>query len=291
MEVYKNLFKRQDIFRCFHELHKKFSNVVSVWHVMEGRGCFPQGCISFYLKCKSFLKGKSCSKGFKKPGRLCQSCKFLVEEKNHYIPKIILKEEEWRKFKREYDKFLFWVRSLEGKFVKFYGKIEAIKPYTKHIYFERGSKFLLKGFILTLKWAYLERDFFEDKLFLYLPKGKVWRLKNLKFDEIEGFATLNLSGGNLFLSNPKNLYSLKGEEVIFREENFLLKIKLGSLFNIYQGKCFECEKGIPTVVENQSNLRFIPKKEIICLEGYASPSFCLNELYKNIKIEKCLREL
>lgn len=290
MEVYKNLFKNQDVFRCFHQLHKKFSNVVSVWHVMEGRGCYPQGCISFYMKCKSILKGKSCHRGFRKPGKLCFSCKFLVEEKNHYFPKVILNEKEWSEFKEKYNKFLFWVRSLEGKYIRFYGKIETVKPYIKHLYFDKGSKFLIKGYLLTLKWAYLERDFFEDKLFLYIPKGKIWRLKSLKLDEIEGFASFNLSQGNFFLSNPKNLYSIKGEELNFKEENVLLKIKMGSVFNIYQGKCFDCEKGIPTSVENQSSKRFIPKREIICLEGYSNPSLCLNEIYKNIKIEKCARE-
>lgn len=292
MEIYKNLFKRQDIFRCFHELHKKFSNVVSVWHVMEGRQCYPYGCISFYLKCKILLKGKKCQRGFKKPGKLCLSCKFLVEEKNHYVPKVILNDKEFDDFKIKYNKFLFWTKSLNGRFIKFYGKVETIKPYIKHIYFDKGSKFLLKGYLLALKWAYLERDFFEDKLFLYLPKNKLWRLKNIKFDEIEGFGSLNLSDGNLFLSNPKNLLSVKGEDLNFKEdENVLLKIKLGSIFNAYQGKCLDCENGVPSVVENQSALKFVPKREIICLEGYSNPSFCLNEIYKNIKIEKCVREL
>lgn len=292
MEVYKNFFKRQDVFRCYHELHKKFSNVVSVWHVMEGRGCYPQGCISFYLKCKILQKSKKCFKGFKKPGNLCQNCKFLIEEKNHYIPKVILKEEDWKEFKFKYNKFLFWIRSFEGKVVKFYSKIESIKPYVKHIYFEKGSKFLIKGYILTLKWAYIEKDFFDDKIFLYIPKSKIWKIKRLNFNEIEGFAFFQISNGNLFLSNPRNISSLRGENLKFIEdENFFLKIKLGSIFKTHFEKCFICEKGVPSIVENQIKNKFIPKKEIICLEGYSSPFLCLNEVYKEIKIEKCAKEI
>lgn len=292
MEIYKNLFKRQDVFRCFYEQHKKFSNVVSVWHIMEKRKCYPQGCIGFYLKCKIILKGRRCSKGFKKPGNLCASCRFLIEEKNHYVPKIILNEKEWMDFKFKYNKFLFWIKSLNGKVLKFYAKVENIKPYITHIYFDRGSKFLLKGYFLLLKWAYIERDLFEDKLFLYIPVKKSWKLKKLTKNEIEGFGTFHLSNGNFFISNPKNLMSVKGEDLFFKEEkDLLLKLKFGSIFKIYQGKCFDCEKGIPIVVENQSHNKFLPKKEIICLEGYISPSTCLNEIYKNIKIEKCEREL
>jgi len=292
MEIYKNIFKRQDIFRCFHELHKKFSNVVSVWHVMEERKCFPQGCISFYLKCKKILKGQRCGRGFKSAGKLCQSCKYLIEEKNHYVPKIILKEEDWKEFKFEYNKFLFWIKTQEGKISKFYGKIQRIKPYIKHIYFDKGSKFLINGYFLILSWVYFENVFFDDLVFLYVPKNKAWKLKKLKSDEIEGYGFFSLSKGNIFLSNPKNLINVGGSEFFFKEDiNIFLCLKLSSVFNIYQGKCFDCEKGVPAVVENQTSFKFIPKREIICLDGYASPSLCLNEIYKNIKIEKCAREL
>lgn len=292
METYKNLFKRQDVFRCYYETHKKFSNVVSVWHILEERNCYPQGCISFYLKCKKILKGQRCGRGFKKPGKLCQSCKYLIEEKNHYIPKIILKEEEWKEFKFEYNKFLFWIKSQEQKTLKFYAKIESIKPYIKHIYYDKGSKFLLKGYFLILKWVYFENVFFDDMVFLYIPKNKIWKLKKLKSDEIEGFSNFSIFRGNLFLSNVKNLINVGKEEIFFREDmDVLLKLKLSSVFNNYQGKCFDCDKGVPAVVENQTSLKFIPKREIICLEGYSHPSLCLHNIYKNIKIEKCAKEL
>ncbi len=292
MEAFYNLFKRQDVFRCYHESHKKFSNVVSVYHVLEKRRCFPQGCLSFYFKCKLLLKGVKCKRGLKTAGIKCQSCKYLMEEKNQYFPKVILKREEWEELKFEYSKFLFWIKSKEGKTVKFYGKIQDIKPYIRHIYFDKGSKFIINGYFILMEYAYIEEDLFKDKLYIYVPKPKAWKIKKLEGNEVEGLATFNLSGSNIILSNAKNLQSIRGEKIPFYlNDEILLKIKMGSIFDKFNERCFSCEEGLPVLVENQSNFKNLPKKEIICLQNYLSPSFCLKEIYKNIKIDKCSKEL
>ena len=80
-EKMKNQYKRTDIFRCVHDVHQKFQNRISVYHILKEKQCYPQGCFYFRWRCKQLNKKNKCYRGFFHVGRKCFGCRDFYDEK------------------------------------------------------------------------------------------------------------------------------------------------------------------------------------------------------------------
>ena len=287
---YYNVYKRQDVFRCVHVEHRKFSNVVSPWHVLEEKACFPEGCLSFYFRCARLMKGQRCPRRFHRPGRKCQTCASLREEKRHYTPEIAADARSWVDFRSELGRYKNWLRGVQGHEVAFFAKVDAVKPYVKHVYHDRRSQFLFSGYWILFESGYIGRDRFADRLYLYLPKGRQARWGILPGDELEGMAQADLHEGRLLLHHPRSLeFARRGEGRPVGESDILLGLNLGSLFPRQEERCFPCPQGVLVHVENPAGQKNLPRRELFCMAGFPSPQVCTHAVFSRVALEGCRR--
>ncbi len=124
----RNLYKQNNFFVCKHDTHKHFSSKISVYHILEEKKCYPNGCVYFKWKCKTLAKKKKCHRNFSTVGKHCFSCKHFYEEKIHQFPQLIISENEESNFFEEYGEFCDWIISLENKQIFCEGIIHSILP-------------------------------------------------------------------------------------------------------------------------------------------------------------------
>ena len=288
MTEYRNLYKRQDVFRCFHADHRRFGHVVSPWHVLREKECFPEGCLSTRFRCARLLKGARCPRRFRRAGPRCEPCPSLMDEKVMYRPEVALPEAGWGDFRSGLERFRFWLRGMEGRSVSFYGKVEAVKPCLHHIFEERRSHLLFHGWIVAFPDGWLGTDRFLDRFYLYMPKGRQRRLGLAPGEEVEGAALLDLPEGRMVLHHPAHIeIAHKGEERAPDEGGVLLGLRQGRAFRNQEELCFACPRGVLASVVNESGLPGLPRRELFCLEGYPSPAECAHGVFSAIALERC----
>lgn len=264
--------------------------MVSPWHVLEEKKCWPEGCLSFYYRCSYLLKGRACPRRFHRPGRKCQNCQSLREEKCFYAPRIAVSDDVWKSFRSDLERYRFWLGTVRGRWVSFFAKVEAVKPHIKHIYGDRRSHFLFAGWWVVLTDGFIQRDRFKDRLYLYLPKAKQGRWRIVPGDELEGLALADLYQGRLTLYQARSLeWNRRGEEEPKRENEILLGLRLGSLFDRQEERCFSCMHGVLVNVENSVGQRRLPRRELFCLAGFPDPGACTDAVFSRIALEGCLR--
>jgi hypothetical protein len=287
---YHNVYKRQDVFRCVHDQHGRFAHVVSPWHVLEAKRCWPEGCLSFDHRCSRLIKGRSCPRRFRRAGEKCQNCPSLREEKRLYVPEVVVAPPAWEAFRMDLQRYRLWLSGIRGRGVTFFGKVEAVKPFLKHVIEERRSRFLFSGWWVQFAEGYINRDHFRDRLYLYLPKGKQNRWKVVAGDEVEGLAQADVHEGRLILHQARSLeLGRRGEGVPRRESDILLGLNLGSLFRRQEERCFSCVQGVLVNVENPAGLRNLPRRELFCLAGFRDPAACTDAVFSRIALEGCRR--
>jgi hypothetical protein len=288
MPEYRNFYKRQDVFRCVHADHRRFAHVVSPWHVLREKGCFPEGCLSTLFRCALLMKGGRCPRRFRRAGPRCEPCPSLRDEKVMYRPMVALPEAEWRDFRAGLERFRFWLRGMEGRTVPFYGRVEAVKPCLHHIYDDRRSHLVFQGWIITFPDGWLGTDRLLDRFHLLLPKGRQRRLRLAPGDEVEGAALLDLPEGRMVLHHPVQLEAArKGEGTAPEEAGVLAGLRFGRAFRDQEERCFACPRGVLAHVVNTGGLPGLPRRELYCLEGYSSPAECAHGVFSRIALERC----
>ena len=147
----KNLYKKNDIFRCVHESHKGFKNKISVYHILEKKSCYPHGCLYFKWQCKQLNKRKKCSRGFHYVGRKCFGCKDFYEDKIHNYPELQIGPKDYNTFLKEYEDFKDWLDELRGKNIEISGKLKGIKPHFQKRIYPKSSFLSFQGYILIFE--------------------------------------------------------------------------------------------------------------------------------------------
>lgn len=269
MKIYKNQFKREDIFLCDHSSHKDFKKRVSVYHVLMNKQCYPYGCVEFKYKCK--MKNK-CPRSYKKVNEGCENCQFLIEEKISHIPQIPDKN-KYVQFQEELEEFNRWIGKKNGKIIEFWGKINSIKPLFEKYIFNKKGKICHKGFIVSFTGGYIDKDFLDDYLYLILYKNKYNILKLSEGNELEFKARLSLNSGRIILKNPRNItISNKQYRDARKNEEISIPFISGRTFEIQLEKCFICKKGfLIDVIDEDLKKRY---KRIFCSMGIAEPEDC-----------------
>jgi len=269
LNIYRNQYKREDIFICDHITHKNFNKSVSVYHVMIKKKCYPHGCVNFKYKCKFKRK---CPKGFHKAGLKCENCKYLVEEKYVKIPKII-DEERYKEFCTEMEDFNLWLGKIKNRVIQFWGNVNSVKPFFEKIISSKNEKILHRGFIVSFEQGYINSDFWDDYCYLLLNKNQYRKIKPHPGDEIEFSARLKFTDGRIILQYPSKInFVSKTEGKLWENEDVLLAKSVGKTHISQPDKCFRCDQGILIEVTDRNLNKFY--RQIYCLEGIENFEDC-----------------
>lgn len=283
-----NQYKRHDIFRCCQEAHSKFQNVVSVYHVLKEKKCFPQGCIYFRWKCRLLNKGKSCHKKYTHVGRQCFSCKNFFDEKVINKPKLLLPDQEYIRFQQDLYEFEVWLQSVLNKPVDFLGTVDSVKPHFLMSINNSKQNISFKGFFLTFREGFFHVTPFNDLIYLHIPPSWQSRFRFCREDQLEFQAQVTLDKGRIVLKKVRRLEIIsKNNEDHWTESQAMVARNAGSLFNYQHEKCLACEKGALLDTFEEKKGRRIGYRKLFCLEGMADPRLCVYSTLKNVIKDKC----
>jgi len=287
----KNQYKRQDVFRCSHKAHFKFEKSVSVYHVLLEKKCFPQGCLYFFWKCRLLNKGNSCPKGFEHVGKKCFGCREYYEEKVCYQPELLLKQEEFEKFKKSLEEYQEWLEEVSGKDVEFSGEVNSVKPHLKKIIYPKGVSLKFKGFLLSFKKGWIDRVFFDDYLYARISVGAQRRLNFSRGDKLDFKARLIVDRGRIVLERVRYVeFSEKAGSPSWDLSEALVARSTGTEFDCQPERCLVCEKGCLLDVVDKSSFKEKIYRHLFCLAGTEDPENCLYDLKKKLEMEKVEKE-
>ena len=201
----KNLYKRTDVFRCTHESHRDFENVVSVYHVVKEKGCYPHGCVYFKWMCRKLDRGVPCPKSYEHVGRKCAPCADYYDEKIIKHPQLLLKPENYQAFLKDFHNFEIWLDEKKGKELNCAGTIQSLKPrFIMHRQYER-AKVWFKGFLLAFQEVFIDLTLFEDTVYAILSSSQQSRFRLSEGDRLEFRAALRLDRGRLVLDRVRGI--------------------------------------------------------------------------------------
>ncbi|HPR64044.1 MAG TPA: hypothetical protein PK014_07450 [Thermoanaerobaculia bacterium] len=270
--------------------HARFSYTVSVHHVMEEKGCHPEGCIYLRWSCKKIQKQEKCPRGYRHAGRKCGGCQHFYDIKEAYRPELVLKGSARDDFFTHYRHFKWWVDEIEGTRVSFFGRVALLKPCYVKIVRKRGEFFRSRGLLAVFHKGYIGRTHFQDRLYLNLTRSESERLQIFEGQELEGEAQLSIDRGRFILSRPRRMAMAQQKQS--SDHHYLdLMLRIGSkTFRDQPERCVACSRGILVdVLDGEDNQRFLGR-ELLCLEGVASPKDCLIGTDVKDRLERCARE-
>lgn len=283
-----NQYKRHDIFRCCQEAHSRFQNVVSVYHVLKEKECFPQGCIYFKWKCRLLNKGNSCHKKFTHVGRQCFSCKNFFDEKVINKPRLLLPQQEYLKFREELREFESWLQRVLNNRVDFLGTVDSVKPHFLMSVNNSRRNISFKGFFLTFREGFFHTTPFNDLIYLHIPPHWQSKYRFCREDQLEFQAYVTLNKGRIILKKVRQLEIVsKNDDEYWTESQAMVARSAGSLFDDQHEKCLACEKGALLDTYEERKGRSIGYRKLFCLEGMADPGLCAYSTLKNIVKDEC----
>lgn len=271
----RNLYKRMDVFRCNQDGHQRFENVVSVWHVLRERSCYPEGCIYFQWRCRHPRGEKGCSHGFQHVGKRCLSCPHFYDEKILRYPCLLLSPEEYRGFLQELRGFERWLREVSGREVSVGGTINSVKPWFKEVVRLPRSGVAFRGFLLNFAEAYLGLIRWEDLCYVTIGKGMQARHRFRRGDQVSFRARVQMDRGRLVLGRVREVeIEGRAEGEFWTESKALLAQRFGRSFFSQPERCLACEKGALLDVIDEAGGSERKDRRLFCLEGIPDYRFC-----------------
>lgn len=286
----RNLYKKNNIFICKHDIHKHFSSKISVYHILEKKKCYPDGCVYFKWKCKVLAKKKKCHRNFTKVGKNCFSCKYFYEEKIHQFPQIVIDQNEKTEFEYRYAEFCDWINSLKDKRVFCEAIIDSIAP--DFVLYNNNGKYNigLRGFLLIFKEGFIDDQHFEDTFFLHLNSNTQNKFRFREEDELEFKANVKIVDGKLelFSAGSFNFY-LRGKTKPLLKSDLLVSISTATTFAQPYPKCHSCKFSILPKIQN---VHFGKKRVLVCTKGINEPDYCVERLEKKLQnSDKCENDM
>lgn len=274
----RNCYKREDVFLCRHDTHRRFDHRVSAYHVLCEKRCHPEGCVSFLWKCKLLDKGGACPKGYRHVGNNCTQCRHYAEEKIHRRPELLLSEADWAAFEEERRRFDEWLEDHRGRLSAIGGEITHIHPHLVEEDDGRRARLRLRGYLVRLMPAYVGLHGFEDALYLRIPRAAQARHRLAEGDRLEAEGWIRLDRGRLVCDAPRRV---RVEERSGRApaawDQALLDRCAAVRLSGQPARCLRCDRGLLIDVERlaarpgQGDGR---RRELLCLEGIGRPVDC-----------------
>jgi hypothetical protein len=271
----KNLYKKNDVFRCVHESHKGFKNSISVYHILEKKSCYPHGCLYFKWQCKQLSKKKKCSRGFNYVGRKCFGCKDFYEDKIHNYPELQIDPKDYDTFLKEYEDFKDWLGELRGKKIEISGKISGIKPHFQKRIYPKSSFLSFQGYILIFNEIFIERILFDDFVYALISQNTLYSLKLAPEDKIEASSYLQVDHGKLIFYRLKNIdVERNGNRTPWNNQSVLIAQQTATEFSSQPEECIHCSYGSIVDVKYFKDHHSVPRRSLLCLKGMSDYRDC-----------------
>ncbi|MCK4412276.1 MAG: hypothetical protein KAY32_01905 [Candidatus Eisenbacteria sp.] len=284
----RNCYKRDDIFTCRQEVHRRFDHRVSAFHVLCEKGCYPEGCVSFVWKCKLLGKGGRCPKGYRHVGSNCTQCRYYDEEKIHAHPELQVSAEAYVAFLAECAEFDEWLAGHARRPVEVGGRVSDIRPCLVKVLEGSRARTHLRGFLLRLERAYVGLQGFDDPIYLPVSRGQQERLRLAAGDRVEAEAWVRLDRGRLLGDRPRRLrVEERGGEAPPRWDGALLDCLGAVPLHDQPERCLRCERGVLVDVETPAGPGGPPRgrrrRELLCLEGIGRPNDCPYQALRELR--------
>jgi hypothetical protein len=271
-----NCYKREDVFVCRHESHRRFDHRVSAYHVLVEKRCYPEGCVSFLWKCKRMHKGEGCPKGYHHVGSNCTQCRFYDEEKILRRPALLLGEAEFAEFLETCRAFDAWLEEVRDRPLEMGGRVTDVRPHlVRRIDGKRASLGLL-GHLVRLQPGFIGLQGIDEPLYLEVSRAQQERHGIAPGDRIEAEVWVRLDRGRLVGARPRRLRVEErdgGQPP--RWEDALLDRQGAVVLPDQPERCLHCDRGVLVDVEEaEIGRRPARRRELLCLEGIGRPGEC-----------------
>lgn len=283
-KVYRNQYKRHDIFSCNHSSHHRFGGTVSTYYILEEKQCYPDGCINFVWRCQLLNKGHSCPKKFSHVGRKCFSCKHFYENKYQQTPRLKVSDEEYHNFLNELEDFNYWIDENQQRQVEIDAEIIGVKPNLKAFGSIDRPYYRMYGWILVFDQVYIGYDLFEDIAFAKISEKAQDRLLFRAGDILEASAKFNFMRGRLVFSHVHNIdLKTRGDEPLPDGEDILVAAQTATSFPVQPEKCMHCDQGVLAEARDNDSDRSGPSRTLVCLRGERNPLECIYHLKPQLR--------
>ena len=273
----RNHYKRLDIFRCTHESHQDFGNVVSVYHVLKEKGCYPNGCVYFKWKCRKLDHKLPCPKSYEHVGKKCVSCTEYYDEKIVKHPKLLLSEEDYQLFLKDLHQFEMWLHAKKGREVNGAGVIKAVKPrFILNRQYDR-TRLSFKGFLVCFQEGFIDITHLQDPFYALLSPSQQSRLRLSKGDRLEFRGTLRLDRGRIILHRVRGIeIEEKGESKAWTVVEARQALYASKMYDCQYEKCIQCPYGsLVDIQESTFSVNGPKKRKLLCLKGVSNPEYCI----------------
>jgi hypothetical protein len=268
----KNLYKQPHVFRCVHDVHRRFQSELSPFYILNQKKCFPDGCVYFQWKCRLLAKHKMCFRGFSQVGKKCFNCRYFYEEKEHQYPELMENGWDRSSFLEAFEEFEEWVQELKAKRVPCEGTVAAVIPELSLKHQGGKQQLLAYGFLIRFNEGFINNCLFEDPFYLSISSQTQNQLLIRKDDVIEFEANLNIDRGRFkFNRSGKFQFYQRGEEKALRSTDVLAALRTYTIQENQPEKCLRCQHGI--LVDRESATPG-PSRATICLQGIADYRYC-----------------
>ncbi|MCI0513589.1 hypothetical protein L0128_10290 [candidate division KSB1 bacterium] len=270
-----NQYKRVDVFRCNYGEHSKFENQVSVYHVLQRKKCWPDGCISFKWNCQLMNKGKRCIKGYQHQGRKCDGCGYYFDTKIHQQPIIRLPEPAATQFWEDLADFEEWLLEHRGRELALMGTISSVKPrYVKYLNVSQ-AQLKLYGVLLIFQSGYFGIQTFDDYFYVQVPSFLQSRFQFAAEDTIEFRAKMQLDRGRIIFTGMRQVeFVEKSGQTPLKLEDLLVAKQTATIFKTQLASCLHCKYGVLVDVKDHRELQTQQRRELYCLQGMPDPFLC-----------------
>ena len=254
--------------------------------MLKSKQCYPQGCIYFNWRCRILNKGKTCPRKFKHVGRHCFNCKEFYDEKEIYIPELVVNNEEYKKFTSSLNNFEYWLEDLRGTEVTFSGVINSIKPSFFKKAGRQDHQLSFDGFLLNVKDGYINLDHFKDYVYIKINSKMQHRYNFCKGDKINFYARLNEQDGRIVLNKVNRIdIDEKCDSDTWTEGKAHLAKRTGTIIPVQYEKCLNCDKGSLLDIRKDSKRH----RMLFCLEGIKDPQYCSYTISKLLLLDSCTK--
>jgi hypothetical protein len=268
----KNLYKQPHVFRCVHDVHRRFQSELSPFYILHQKKCFPDGCVYFQWKCRLLAKHKKCFRGFSQVGKKCFNCRYFYEEKEHQYPELMENGKDRASFMEAFEEFEEWVQELKAKRVPCEGTVSAVIPDLSLKQQRKTRQLLAHGFLIRFNEGFIDNTFFEDPFYLSISHQTQNQLLIRKDDSIEFEANLTIDRGRFkFNRSGRFQFYQRGEEKPLRNTDVVAALKTYTIQENQPEKCRRCQYG---VLVDRESAKPGPTRAIICLQGIADYRYC-----------------
>ncbi|MBN2029389.1 hypothetical protein JW824_04025 [bacterium] len=270
-----NQYKRDDVFRCSQEAHKRFEGKVSVFHVMKEKNCYPQGCLYFKWHCILMEKGNRCIHRYQYIGKNCKGCTYYIEEKVHLQPRLLLTEDQYSRFMEDLEDFENWLENIRYKRRMFGGQIHYIKPWFEQVLCHKASHIKLRGYLLVFKRGFIGVESFDDTFYVRISEKMMQTFQFASRMVVEMEGEIREDRGRIVIHKPRNIEIVKqGSTVSYHRDQALVSLKTATSFQKQPEHCLSCPWGGLADVTDRRDREEKRYRSLYCLKGITDPEGC-----------------